>query len=110
MTWGHPITEKNGFQVDLASRRGQEERGCKNKLKRKKISKSASAVLSEVFLIIPAVNSRVRECREGVGTPPLGPAWSRPGLKAEVSLASMREMAYLRSFLKRSMSAISMRS
>jgi 23S rRNA (guanine2445-N2)-methyltransferase / 23S rRNA (guanine2069-N7)-methyltransferase len=40
--------------------------------------------------IIPAVNSRVGECREGVCTPPLGPAGSHPGLKAEVSLASVK--------------------
>jgi hypothetical protein len=48
-----------------------------------------ASILLAAKPIIPAVNSRVGECREGVCTPPLGPAGSHPGLKAEVSLASM---------------------
>jgi len=37
----------------------------------------------------PGLKARVREGRDGVSSPPLFPAGKYPGLKAEVSLASM---------------------
>ena len=39
----------------------------------------------------PLEKARVREGRDGVSTPPLVPAGKYPGLKAEVSLASMTD-------------------
>jgi hypothetical protein len=38
----------------------------------------------------PGLKARVKEGRDGVSTPPLFPAGKNPGLKAEVSLASMK--------------------